>query len=259
MRISYYTLIVTILTLVTLALILAITGVFSATTTDDTNMCAASVFTRATLVDSALPANNLECTTEFKNLRSSEQAVRNDLVDAYDRCARSFQAAFDKPIIRSEASFCHVCGLYTPEQAVTINNFSDDLYSQTRTYLDLPEQLATQDLLVDEQMSVIFFQDRTDEFSLLTLLMPKEWTVTTIAAAVGVTVGATVGTVVTGGVAGPVLLGVAVGGGAGAGGYIAGNLMSDPDGMIASGIVIRAHNQDLIDQIGCTTLNPDEI
>lgn len=261
MKISYYTLIVTVLTLVTLAFLLIIAGIFNTTVTDGASLCASSVLTRATLVDSALPANSLNCNTQYADLSSSEQAIKNELIQAYDRCARSFQPAFNKPIIRNEAAFCHVCGLYTPTQTVTLNDFSDDLYQQSNQYLELPQQLTTQDLIVEEDLSVIFFQDRTDEFSLLTFLMPKEWTAATIAGATGATVGAVIITAATFGTAGPFLIGataVAAGGGAGTAGYIAGNMIPHPDGMIASGIVIRAHNQELIENIGCTTINPDE-
>jgi hypothetical protein len=260
MRISYYTLITIILALVTLYFIITISGAFNQTATDDANTCAASVLVRTTLIDNAMPTEPLRgCKAEYKNITGSQTYATNQLINGYNRCQRSFQSAFEKPIIADEAAYCHVCGIYSARTPEEIEGFLSELQETQQQEIIIDESIQQQNLSLNEPVSIIFFQDRTEEYNLLTAFMPKEWTLATTAGFIGAGVGAAALTALSGGTIW-IIAGTAAGAGVGGfAGYATGNLIPHPDGMIASGIIIREHNQKLITDIGCTTINPDDL
>lgn len=254
MKIALNTLVAIILSAVTLVLIIMISSVFSDAAGSTEEACTAAVRIQTTLASTQTPADTdlSMCTTKQEMLTGTQNQMKQQLAQAYARCHRMFRPALSTAIIKQEDVYCHVCAIYTTDQPLTLHGFSGALDEEAKRLYGLePMQLDSdeyKDLDIQETVSVMFLQDRTEELTLWNALLPQEWTAATIGA---VTAGA-LATVFTGGAIIPI---AAVGAGA-ATGFVAGQFIPHPDGWLASAIVIRNHDKEHIEQLGCTTIDP---
>lgn len=240
-----------------LVFVIALGAVFmSASTNQADDSCSVSLTLRAAAQQAGFEGSEVTCRTQTSTLTGSEQDVREDLVDAYNRCRKQFYTALNNEIVyEQQATYCHVCGVYTPqdldfEQVEGLIEELDEQGFSGRSLRDSDSdnfslQTGPTDapLSVQEPISIVFFQDKTEEFSLLNHFASQEVTL----GGAGLAAGAAALTVVSGGTA------LLVGAGLGASGYVTGHVLEDPDGSVYSGIVIRNYNAQALNQLGCTT------
>jgi hypothetical protein len=223
---SVYTLVTLILAAVTLILLLGITTVFNATASDNVNMCAGSVAVRAGIVQSNTPGDApIEgCVSERKTLSGDTDSVRKQLAAKYSRCKLMFGPAANQALTRDSATYCHVCGLYTISDHQQIQGVFDTISSENEdasifeAIFSDTYSSAPQELDTSGLVSVLFIQDKTVDYSLWSWLIQ------------------------------PVVDRVSVFGG----------VISSPESQTISGIVITPYTQEVITQLGCTTIDPSQ-
>lgn len=248
-----------------LILILGIGAVFNLTAqgqADDS--CSSSVLLKAGLQRAGWDGGNITCQTEVKDLAGDEDDVREGLVEAHNRCKRQFATALQNDIIAGTNTFCHVCGIYDAPDVQAVSGLGEalkpirvsgrELQATDSKHIDIQNNSAIPDELeLDDPLAIIFFQDRTEDFSYLTLLGTKEVTTTSAGAGVGVVAGIVLWPLTAGVAAGLGVIGV-LGAGGIASGYVTGQTLDGPDSTTYSGIVIRPYEQGVFEALNCQQL-----
>lgn len=239
-------------------------GNVASTQADDS--CSTSVLLQAINQEAGFRTAPVSCATEKKELSGSERAIRQDLAAAHARCKAQFAAALNNEILSGQDTFCHVCGVYTSEQGGEITGLEDaitplggegrQLADSDSETLAVRETLEGGSLSLDNPIAVLFIQDKTEDFSLLTLVSTKEITSAGLGAATGVGVVAAGAFIVGTGGWGVLALGAVAGATGGIAGYSTGKVIDGPDGSFLSAIIIRDYEPEVFSQLGCTTLDP---
>lgn len=218
MKISIYTLVVFILAAVTLMIMLGISAIFGQTVSDDIQACAANVGIRAGLVNSNSPADaGLDgCVTEQKEFTGTQEQIRNQYKMAYARCKTMFGPARTQRLLRSDATYCFVCGTYdVPEYTEVTDVISGENQDVSLYALLNRDEPVTQNLDTTGQTAVLFVQIVNFDGNFI-----QDWLQ-------------------------PLLSRSAVAG------FVFGGSAD-----VTSTIVISPYNQQLIEQYGCTTVTP---
>ena len=236
-----------------------------AISTQADDSCSTSVLLRASAQRVGFEGGEITCQTEYKELTGNERQVRNQLITAHSRCQAQFATALNNNILSGrQVTYCHVCGVYSREEGGEVTGIADALsdvslsgraLSDTdSSYLEVQELTQTnqETLSLDERVAVIFFQDRTQDFSLLTLFASQEVSSATIGAVIG---GSVAAVVFSGGTALLLIPTAALTGGAA--GFITGHVLEGPEATVFSGIVIRPYTDELINELGCTTIQEE--
>ena len=246
-----------------LILILGIGVIFNLTAqaqADDS--CSSSVLIRAGLQKAGWDGGEITCQTEVQELTGNQEEMKDQLVTAHRRCKAQFATALQNDILSGTDTYCHVCGIYNKTGGGTIEGLGEALEpiqtsgrelragDSQQIHLDASTPRIDDELDFDDAIAIIFFQDRTEDFHLLTLLATKELSTASLGAGGGVALAVSV---FSGGTA--VLLGAVAAAVGGVAGYVTGQILEGPDSTTYSGIVIRSYEPEIFEALNCQRMN----
>lgn len=198
---------------------------------------------------------------------TDEDDLREQFIEDYEWCERSFQPLRNDELFNAEGTFCHVCALYVSEAPLRVGGIVKELSASKQSPEDIRELFPGMtiedaddvEFNFNSDTAIMYIQTKDYKSFLAGLHDKPELAGASGAAlgglsgyAVGKGVALTIATITTGG-AGTLIVvtGVAVGATiAGAGSYL-GSIAWDPALDLHSGIYITAYDAAQFDAMGC--------
>ncbi len=254
-------LVVVVLAAILLLLLLGVSGIIGgiAKSSGDTS-CPTSVAERVQalfVTDNAEPLlTGCDTRTATFTKDTSDAAIASRIATDYSWCANSFKPAWTHPITRKSSVYCHVCAYYTYSgspravpgvlTALLDNGIASDGINITG--VSSPDILKKQPMLLEKNLSIVFYQERQDSSVLGQYY--KKWQGGAAGGLLGYGGVELVAVVLPAIGSLPVTATVAAVGAAG--GYLFGGYLFDGN-TVHSDIIIRPLDSDMVNGLGCTT------